>query len=169
MSSTTVTLCYVSLGSNLGDRLDYLARAARQLQSDENKILYCSSVYVTEPLEMRQQPDFLNLVLAMETALPSQLLLQRMQSIENLLERKRVERFGPRTIDLDILFYGNEIIRTPSLEIPHPRLHLRRFVLVPLREIAPGLRHPELSLTVEELLERTPDRSRVERYCGPVV
>ena len=168
MSSTTVTLCYVSLGSNLGDRLDYLARAARQLQSDENKILYCSSVYVTEPLEMRQQPDFLNLVLAMETALPSQLLLQRMQSIENLLERKRVERFGPRTIDLDILFYGDEIIRTPCLEIPHPRLHLRRFVLLPLREIAPSHRHPQLSLTVEELLERTPDRSRVERYCGPV-
>jgi 2-amino-4-hydroxy-6-hydroxymethyldihydropteridine diphosphokinase len=168
MSSTTVHLCYISLGSNLGDRLDCLTQAARQMQSDGNKILTCSSVYVTEPVEMQQQPDFLNLVLGMETVLPCQLLLRKAQSIESRLGRKRVERFGPRTIDLDILFYGEEIIRTPCLEIPHPRLHLRRFVLVPLREIAPGLRHPVLSLTVEELLERAPDRSRVERYCGPV-
>ena len=168
MSSATVHLCYLSLGSNLGDRLDCLTQAARQLQSDGNKILSCSSVYVTEPVEMQQQPDFLNLVLGMETVLPPPLLLQRVQSIENQLGRERVERFGPRTIDLDILFYGDEIIRTPCLEIPHPRLHLRRFVLLPLREIAPSHRHPQLSLTVEELLERTPDRSRVERYCGPV-
>jgi len=168
MSSSTVSICYLSLGSNSGDRLEYLRRAIEQLQVHENKILVCSSIYETEPVDIKQQPPYLNLALHLETRISADLLLRRLQAIEAHLDRRRTIRFGPRTIDLDILFFGHEIIHKPDLDIPHPRLHLRRFVLVPLREIAPQWYHPELSLTVTELLEMTPDRSQVERYCGPL-
>jgi 2-amino-4-hydroxy-6-hydroxymethyldihydropteridine diphosphokinase len=168
MNSSAASSCYLSLGSNLGDRLEYLYRAIEQLQVHENKILACSSVYETEPVDVRQQPPYLNLALHLETCVSVELLLQKLQAIEAHLDRKRTIRFGPRTVDLDILFFGHEIIHKANLDIPHPRVHLRRFVLVPLREIAPQLLHPELSLTVAELLERTPDRSQVERYCGPI-
>jgi 2-amino-4-hydroxy-6-hydroxymethyldihydropteridine diphosphokinase len=161
-------LAYLSLGSNQGDRLEHLRLAAAMLQERKPGILACSSIYRTTPVDLVDQPEFLNLALALRAAGPAERLLRFLQGIESRLGRQRTVRFGPRTIDLDILFYGREVIKSESLSIPHPRLHLRRFVLQPLCEIAPELRHPVLHLTVREMLEKTPDSSPVERYCGPI-
>jgi 2-amino-4-hydroxy-6-hydroxymethyldihydropteridine diphosphokinase len=122
-----------------------------------------SSFYRTEPVEVVDQEEFLNQVLALETALGAAVLLERCLGIERAMGRVRTRDKGPRSIDLDLLLYGDVILREPGLEVPHPRLHLRRFVLVPLVEIAPALRHPVLGLTAAALLEACPDRSRVDR------
>ena len=114
----------------------------------------------------RTQRWFLNCVLEAETALLPRQLLRVLQEVERGLGRKRLVRRGPRAIDIDILLYGTSVVRTPDLEVPHPRLAERRFVLVPLAELAPGLHHPTLRKTVAELLAETPDRSQVRRWRG---
>lgn len=143
---------YLSLGSNIDDREANLRRALELLASDDTRVVRTSSLYETEPQELRHQPWFLNLVAEIETRLFPMQLLARAQKIEKELGRKRIVAKGPRTIDIDIVLYGGFVVDTPQLHIPHPRLPDRRFVLEPLAELAPDLRHPVTRRTVREML-----------------
>ena len=154
---------YVSLGSNLGDRAGYLLLAVRGLLAAGLDVIRLSSVYETQPVEYTNQPTFLNMVAELRgTTVPApEQLLARMLRIEYALGRIRDVQMGPRTIDLDLLIYKDEVRETEFLRLPHPRLHRRRFVLVPLNELVPTLLHPTLKLSVSELLEQVEDSSRV--------
>lgn len=143
---------YLSLGSNSGDRDILLARALERLASDDIRVVRVSAIYETEPRDFPDQPWFLNQIVEIETSLFPKQLLSRVQKIELGLGRVRNQWKGPRTIDIDILFYGNAIVSTPGLEIPHPRLTDRRFVLEPLAELTSDLRHPRTRQTVREML-----------------
>jgi 2-amino-4-hydroxy-6-hydroxymethyldihydropteridine diphosphokinase len=147
----TVT-AYLSLGSNIGDRAANLREAIERLRSMGNAGAV-SSLYETEPIEFTKQPWFLNCVVEIETGLSPTKLLDGILEIEKQMGRHREKKKGPRNIDLDILFYGDEIVDGPELTIPHPAMHERRFVLAPLAEIAPEVRHPVSKKTVRELLE----------------
>ncbi len=146
---------YLSLGSNIDDRDAHLAQAMECLEAAGIRILRRSSIYETEPRDRRDQPWFLNMALEVEADLPALELLAQIQKIERDLGRERNVPQGPRTIDIDILFYGSSIITTPELEIPHPRLATRRFVLEPLAELSPELMHPVMRETIRELLPAT--------------
>jgi 2-amino-4-hydroxy-6-hydroxymethyldihydropteridine diphosphokinase len=143
---------YLGLGSNVGDRETTLQAAVDQLHSREVCVRRLSSVYETEPMDFRMQRWFLNMVAHVETDLFPVQLLTRIGKIEQHLGRRRMAAKGPRPIDIDILIYGNFVIRTPSLVIPHERLLERRFVLVPLLELAPDLRDPASHRPLRELL-----------------
>jgi len=143
---------YLALGSNVGDRDTNLAHARAHLAAQDMRVTRVSSVYETEPRDVTDQPWFLNQVVEVETELFPRQLLSRTQKIERLMGRQPTRPKGPRTIDIDILFYGQAIVDTPSLEIPHPRVADRRFVLEPLAELAPDLRHPATRRTVREML-----------------
>ncbi len=158
---------YLSLGSNLGDRAAHLARALARLSEEGLRVVHKSSLYLTEPVEFTSQGWFLNLAVEAETSLMPRQLLHLIQRIERELGRHRMVRSGPRPLDLDILLYGTSVVRTAELEIPHPRMAQRRFVLVPMAELAPTLRHPVLQLTMLELLASTPDRSQVRPLIPP--
>ena len=152
---------YLGLGSNLGDRAAALDRARVLLEGRGFSTLAKSSTWLTEPVGGPPQGWFLNEVLGGETALTPEELLAACLATEKELGRVRGERNGPRTIDVDILFYDDLRHHSPGLVLPHPRLHERLFVLAPLSEIAPHLRHPVLGLTVTEMRARCPDRSEV--------
>ena len=151
MSAGPVTV-YLGLGSNLGNRQDNLDRAL-DLLSQRLRIGKVSSVYDTEPVGNIEQPRFLNLVCQVYTTLTPKELLILVKGIESKLGRVSSKPNAPRTIDIDILFYGDQVMETPELVIPHPRLVERAFVLVPLAEIAPGLVHPVSGKAITELLE----------------
>lgn len=143
---------FLSLGSNLGDREQHLRDAVRSLDNEEIRVVRQSSIYETEPQDVREQPWFLNMVVEAETTLFPLQLLHRIQKIERALGRKRLVAKGPRTVDIDVLLFGNSVISSGPLEVPHPRMTERRFVLAPLAELAPDLRHPVTRRTVREML-----------------
>src|ERR1700682_466348 len=147
---------YLGLGSNVGDRERNLAAALAQLAGPALRILRVSSTYETEPVDYTGQRWFLNLVVEAETDLFPMQLLARIVKIERALGRVRTVPKGPRTLDIDILLYGRAVIRSARLEIPHPRMGERRFVLAPLAELAPGLRHPLTRKTIREMLDAAP-------------
>jgi len=152
---------YLSLGSNVGDREEHLAAAIEALAAQGIRVTRRSSIYSTEPVDFETQNWFLNCVVEAETDLMPRQLLRAIRRIENEIGHRRLVRRGPRVIDLDILLCGSSIIRTQELEMPHPRMAERRFVLVPLAEIASTVRHPVKNKTIGELLAATSDRSAV--------
>jgi 2-amino-4-hydroxy-6-hydroxymethyldihydropteridine diphosphokinase len=147
---------YLSLGSNIGDREANLRAALGRLEAPDLHVLRVSPVYETEPVDVTAQRWFLNLVAEAGTTLFPMQLLARTGRIERLLGRVRTVPKGPRTIDIDILLYAQAVVHSASLEIPHPRMGDRRFVLAPLADLAPDLRHPVTHLTVRQMLERAP-------------
>ena len=160
-------LIYLSLGSNLGDRAANLERAVEALAEIGVRVLRRSSIHETEPVDILAQPWFLNCVVEVETSLGPRQLLEGLQAIEHKFGSKKLVPRGPRIIDLDILFYETAVVHEAGMEIPHPRLAERRFVLVPLVELAPEFLHPVLCKTAAELLAATQDRSAV-RIWQPV-
>ena len=155
---------FLGLGSNLGNRAANLAQAIAALAAAGVQLVRRSSLYATEPVGFGPQNWFLNCVVAASTELMPRQLLRVAHEVERSLGRRRSVRNAPRTLDIDILFYGATVVSMPDLEIPHPRIAERRFVLVPLREIAPGVRHPTLKRTISELLAETRDRSEVRLW-----
>lgn len=158
-----VTKIYLALGSNLGDRMQNLRAALRQL-APHIALTHLSPIYQTEPWGVADQPDFFNMTVCGETALAPVELLDALQAIEKNMGRVKTVRYGPRVIDLDILMYGDTVMQTERLEIPHPRMAERRFVLVPLNDIAPHTMHPRLKRTVRELLSALQDDSAIRLH-----
>ncbi|HYR42030.1 MAG TPA: 2-amino-4-hydroxy-6-hydroxymethyldihydropteridine diphosphokinase [Terriglobia bacterium] len=158
---------YLALGSNLGDRENYLRSGILSLANRDIHIIRCASLYSTEPREIIDQPWFLNTAIEGTTILTPGDLLETCLEIEKDNHRTRDGTKGPRTLDVDIIFYGNETIRTTGLTIPHPSFSARRFVLAPLAEIAPDFVDPVSGKTVSQLLETCPDRAEV-RQVGPL-
>ena len=156
-------LVFIGLGSNLGDRPGNLARAIQGLEIRGLETVMRSSDYLTEPVEVIDQEEFINKVLGCETDLSPERILEGCLAVEKSLGRIRTRHQGPRVIDLDLLLCGSDIRCEESLKVPHPKMHLRRFVLVPLVEISPAAWHPVFKTTAARLLESCPDRSRVER------
>jgi 2-amino-4-hydroxy-6-hydroxymethyldihydropteridine diphosphokinase len=154
---------YLSLGSNLGDRTANIRRALGLLESVGVSILRLSSFYRTEPVDLRPQPWFVNCVAEVETDLMPLQLLKAAKSVERSLGRRSGIPKGPRPIDIDILLYENAAVRSQALTIPHPAMSERRFVLIPLREIAPQIRHPLTERSVSDMLHATRDASLVVR------
>ncbi len=153
---------FLGLGSNMGERESYLDAARQELTCSEVRIIRVSSLYETEPVGYTDQGWFLNQVVKVETTLDPEELLSFIHEIENKLGRKRLIRWGPRVIDVDILLYENLVLDTPDLIIPHPRMYERSFVLIPLQEIAPDLVHPD-GRTTREHLEALSGKGETEK------
>ena len=157
-------IVYLSLGSNLGDRAANLETAIAQLDSF-GKVEAVSSFYETEPVELTAQPWFLNCAVKLDTEKMPRQLIAGILALERGMGRKRKQKNGPRIIDIDILLFGSSIIDLPSLTVPHPKMHERRFVLEPLVEIAGDARHPVLKRTVRELRDALPPGQAVKKLC----
>jgi 2-amino-4-hydroxy-6-hydroxymethyldihydropteridine diphosphokinase len=153
---------YLSLGSNLGDREANLAAALQKIAA-LGEVAAVSSCYETEPVDYLAQPWFLNCAAAVSTDLMPRQFLAALQKIEREMGRRRAQPKGPRIIDLDILLFGSSVVETPQLTIPHPAMHQRRFVLEPLAEIAPEVRHPVFKRTIRELRDALPPGQQVKR------
>jgi len=156
---------YLSLGSNLGDRAGNLRAAIGALPGAGARVAKVSSMYETEPVDYLEQPWFLNCAVEAETALAPLDLLRALRGIEAQLGSQKEFAKGPRLLDMDILLYGDETIELPDLQIPHPRMLRRNFVLAPLAEIAPALKHPSWTANVAEFLATSADASQVRRFA----
>ncbi len=160
-------IAYIGMGSNVGEKLLQCQRAISEiLKIDCHKLLAQSAFYRTAPLGYGDQDWFVNGVIKMETDLTARELLRSLKSIESRLGRRETFRWGPRTIDLDLLFYDEEQVESDDLQIPHPLLHERQFVLIPLAEINPFLLHPVLKKTVQELLNGLEEDQGVEKLSS---
>jgi 2-amino-4-hydroxy-6-hydroxymethyldihydropteridine diphosphokinase len=155
---------YLSLGSNVGDRETNVRAAITALSSAGVRVTQVSSIYETQPVDYLDQAWFLNCVVEGQTRVPPLDLLHALRGIESRMGSKKEFPKGPRLIDIDILLYGDEAIDTPDLQVPHPRMTQRRFVLAPLSEIAPQLHHPSWSGNVVQILADTPDQSEVRIF-----
>jgi 2-amino-4-hydroxy-6-hydroxymethyldihydropteridine diphosphokinase len=155
---------YLLIGGNMGDRMEYLQLATNAIHQQAGRIISRSAIYETEAWGLTNQDKFLNQALCIETLLSAKELLQTLLQIEQDLGRKRETRYGPRIIDIDILFYGQEIIREPHLKIPHPEIQNRRFALQCLDDIAPEFRHPVLHKTIAQLLAECADPLVVNKF-----
>jgi 2-amino-4-hydroxy-6-hydroxymethyldihydropteridine diphosphokinase len=160
---TLPVTAYLSLGSNLGDRTAHIEAAIQRLEAF-GKVTARSSLYETEPMEMTDQPWFLNCAIAFEATMSPQELLETVLSIEQSMGRRRLVLKGPRVIDIDILFFGDLIENSAALTLPHPALHRRRFVLEPLVDIAPDFKHPVLRRTIRQMLEDLPPEGAVHKF-----
>jgi 2-amino-4-hydroxy-6-hydroxymethyldihydropteridine diphosphokinase len=154
---------FLSLGTNLGDRQANLRGAISALHGIGVRVRKVSSIYETEPVDYLEQPWFLNCVVEGETDVSAVELLRALREIEREMGSKKEIAKGPRLIDMDILLYGDQSIATEELQVPHPRMLMRKFVLAPLAEIAPDIKHPSWSGTAKEMLERVGDKSQVQR------
>lgn len=163
MSFTAGHPVLLGLGANLGDPVGQLVRGVAQI-GEVVRVDAVSAVYRSEPVGYRDQPDFYNLVVRGRTEWAPEELLRALQGVERELGRTPAFRNAPRTLDVDLLAYDDLVLRTPELILPHPRLHQRAFVLVPLAEVAPGWRHPVLGLTARELLLHAGELERIERW-----
>lgn len=157
---------FISLGANLGPVRENFARAVKSL-GKFTCVVAASSLYESEPVGPWNQPKFTNAVVKVETELSPFELLDRLKAIEKEIGRKKTKRWGPRVIDLDIIFYGNLVITTDSLVIPHPRAHERRFVLEPLLEIEPTAWHPAKNMAVRDICSGLGDSQAVSKTDGP--
>jgi len=168
MEPTRNNTAYIGLGSNLGDRAGNLLLAIREMLKAGLPVHRLSQVYETEPVETFAQPTFLNMVAELQAdALPApEELMERLLRVEDSLGRRRNMAKGPRTIDLDLLLFGNEVRESQLLTLPHPRLQHRRFVLEPLAELCPDLQHPVLHRSISELRGETTDKSAVKRWIA---
>lgn len=158
---------YLLMGSNEGDRAHLLSEARKQIE-EAGIIQACSRIYETEAWGKEGMPEHLNQAIQLITRLDPEALLKKLQQIEINLGRKRTDKWGLRTMDIDIIYFENQIIRYPQLQVPHPLMQLRRFVLVPLVEIAPSFRHPELLKTNKELLDALEDPLAVKLYLEAI-
>lgn len=169
MVDTPTAVAYVSLGSNLGDRAGNLLLGIRGMMDAGLPVRRLSSIYESEPVDTFAQPDFLNMVAELGGDLPKpDQMMARLLRVEYLLGRTREVARGPRVIDLDLLLFGDHTSATELLTLPHPRMHLRRFVLQPLSELAPSVIHPTLQQTITTLLENLDNQSQVKRWDATV-
>lgn len=153
---------FLGLGSNVGEREKFLNKAVSELKGlRDTKIVWPSSVYETDPVGKTDQPKFLNAVVEIETTLEPKRLYAEVKAVEHRIGRTKTERWGPREIDIDVLLYDGVVFKDEEVTVPHPEMERRRFVLVPLKEIAPDLVHPVNGMTMEELAEACKDGGRV--------
>lgn len=155
---------YLLTGGNLGDREKNLAAAKEHIHLQCGKIISASALYETAAWGKTDQPPFLNQALEIQTALNARQLMRRILKVEKLMGRERKEKYGPRVIDIDILLFNNERHNYPLLKLPHPEMQNRRFALLPLAEIAPGIVHPVLNKTIKKLLDECADELAVKKY-----
>ncbi len=155
---------YLMLGSNMGDSRKFLLDAAARIQSSVGKVIKSSSLYRTSAWGNMKQNDFLNQAIIVETKMPVGMLMDTLLDIEKKMGRVRTLKYAPRTIDIDILFYDNKILHTPQISVPHPRIKERRFVLVPLKELSPGFKHPETGEPMSALLKVCKDELNVKKF-----
>jgi 2-amino-4-hydroxy-6-hydroxymethyldihydropteridine diphosphokinase len=156
-------ICFIGLGANLGRLVEQCLEAVQRMHAaDGIRVLRRSSLYRTEPVGIQEQEWFVNAVVEISTVLQAGELLQALLAIERLMGRQREARRGPRIIDLDILLYGQQVIQSPDMIIPHPEFHKRRFVLIPFHEIAPYVIHPAFGVSIRGLLNRLEDDRKVE-------
>jgi 2-amino-4-hydroxy-6-hydroxymethyldihydropteridine diphosphokinase len=154
---------FLLLGSNLGDRDVFMRQAIAHIEADIAPVLEVSAIYETQSWGKADAPDYLNQVVLLQTDLPAQMVLQKILAIELILGRMREEKWGSRTIDIDILFYGDAIIDEPNLKVPHPEMHKRRFTLEPLAQIAPDFIHPLIKKNILALKNELIDELVVKK------